>query len=399
MANYTFIDSTGVIIPDTSTLKSDVQQEFRDALGQDLDVADNTPQGTLISAEVTSRQSVAANNAAVANQINPNLAGGIFLDAVCALTGLQRSGATYSTVAAALLTGIPGTLVPQGVRARTVGGDIFASMGAVTLGADGTATVNFQAVETGAITAPINTLNEIIDVVLGWETINNPVNAAKLGRAQQSDISLRTLRKNTLAKQTISTREAQISGLYALPNVHSLQFRENIANTVQVIDGITMQPHSVWACVRGGTDSDIAYSLLKNKTDGAGWNGVVTINVTDPASGQIYPVQFDRPTDVPIEWRVTVRNVSYRGDIVTDIPAAIEKWADGEMPSQQGLVTGVDATPWDASAAVVYFCPGLHVLKVECRIGGSTVWGTSNIPISLQQCPTTTQGLVSVIVS
>jgi uncharacterized phage protein gp47/JayE len=174
MANYTYITQTGVIIPDTSTIKSDVQQEFKDALGQDLPTDDNTPQGVLISNETTSRQSVATNNAALANQINPNMASGVFLDAICALTGLTRTGASYSTVAAVLLSGIAGTFIPAGVRVQTTDGDIFASLAAVTLGDDGTATVNFQAVETGPIAAPVNTLNNILDSVLGWDTANNP---------------------------------------------------------------------------------------------------------------------------------------------------------------------------------------------------------------------------------
>jgi hypothetical protein len=210
---------------------------------------------------------------------------------------------------------------------------------------------------------------------------------------------LRTLRKNTLAKQTISTREAQVSGLYALSGVHSLQFRENIANTTQTIDGISMVAHSVWACVKGGSDADVAASLLKNKTDGAAWNGAVTVAVVDEFSGQTYNVQLDRPTDVSIEFRVTVRNVSYAGDIATNVPLAVAAWANGEIENQQGLVTGVAVSPWDASGAVIEQCPGLRVLKVESRIVGSTTWSTDNIAMTLKQCPVTAANLVNVLVS
>src|ERR1700748_2899361 len=110
MALYNFIIESGVIVPDTSELLSEVQQEYKDVFGEDLNVNPETPQGILINAEALSRGSVADNNAALANQINPNIAGGVFLDAICALTGLIRTPDTASTVLAQV-TGVAGTTI------------------------------------------------------------------------------------------------------------------------------------------------------------------------------------------------------------------------------------------------------------------------------------------------
>lgn len=96
MADYQFITSQGVIIPDTSTLRDDVESEFKSVFGQDLDVSPETPQGALITMEVENRDAIVRNNAELANQINPDLAGGIFLDAIWALMGGQRFDATHS---------------------------------------------------------------------------------------------------------------------------------------------------------------------------------------------------------------------------------------------------------------------------------------------------------------
>lgn len=94
MANYGYVTSTGVIVPDTSTTLDQVRSEYRAAFGDDLDTSAETPQGVLITAETESRDAVARNNADLANQINPNLAGGVFLDAIWQLTGGQRVRAT-----------------------------------------------------------------------------------------------------------------------------------------------------------------------------------------------------------------------------------------------------------------------------------------------------------------
>jgi len=77
MEAYDFVSDTGVIIPDTEVLKEEVQQEYLDVFGEDLNLSDETPEGILISAETSSRTGVATNNAVLANQINPNLAGGL----------------------------------------------------------------------------------------------------------------------------------------------------------------------------------------------------------------------------------------------------------------------------------------------------------------------------------
>ena len=98
MAVYDYITSTGVIIPDTSDTLVTVVDEFRTGLGQDLVVTNDTPQGVMIAMEVEGRDSVARNNGALANQINPDIAGGVFLDAIGALTRSSRRPATRSII-------------------------------------------------------------------------------------------------------------------------------------------------------------------------------------------------------------------------------------------------------------------------------------------------------------
>lgn len=91
MADYTYnLDGNGIILPDTSTLRQEVEAEYKNIFGDDFDTDSSTPGGILVDAETTSRQSVLRSNVQTANSINPNYAGGIFLDAILALTGDER---------------------------------------------------------------------------------------------------------------------------------------------------------------------------------------------------------------------------------------------------------------------------------------------------------------------
>lgn len=396
MADYEYISSTGVIVPDTSDLKSDVEQEWKDSFGQDLIVTADTPQGVMIAQEVSSRASVVRNNAMLANQINPNINGGVFLDAVCAFTGLERRKATRTLVPGVVLTGIPETPIDAGVRGKSQNGDLFESVGAVVLNAEGTATVDFQSVEFGPVPCPIDTLDTVVDTVLGWEGIANPL-VAKPGETAESDASLRERRNLTLARQGISLVEAQISGLYDLPGVRSLQYRENFTDTDQTIDGIFMLKHSVWACVDGGTDQEIAKSLLTNKSDGANWNGIVVIPIIEEYSGQTYPVKFDRPKYRPIIVQITVRMGTNITDPQITVRDAIMAYYNGEIPGERGLVVGENVSPYELGAAVNYFQPGMFVAKVEVAFIGSE-YQTDELVIALNEKATITSGSITVIV-
>lgn len=117
---YSYVVAQGVVVPDTADLLAQVQTEWRETLGEDLIVTPDTPQGVMIVAETLARDAVVRNNAALANQINPDLAGGVFLDAIWGLTGGQRLQATRSTIVAAVVAGVPGAVIPQGARALSL---------------------------------------------------------------------------------------------------------------------------------------------------------------------------------------------------------------------------------------------------------------------------------------
>ena len=398
MADYKFITSTGVVVPDTASILADVEQEYRDAFGQDLQTTPDTPQGVLIAAEVAARIAVARNNAALANQINPELAGGVFLDAICALTGLQRDSATRTQVLGVVVTGQPSTLIPAGVRARTTAGDLFESVGAVVLDSLGQGSVSFQSVEFGPVPCAPGTLTQVVDSVLGWETVTNP-NAGTPGTLQQSDASLRSLRRRALALQAISAVEAQVSSLRAVPEVRSLQFRENVTNATQIIDGITLVAHSVWACVDGGTDQDIARTLLENKTVGAAWNGAVSVPVVEPASGQTYTVLFDRPTPVPVLIRVTVRQGTATVDPVSFVRDTILRWVSGELDGEPGLGVGDSLSPFEVAGAINREGAGLYVQLVEVSYVTPLAYQTTELAIATDEIASVGPGSVAVIVA
>ncbi len=400
MATYNFIDSTGLIVTDTSTLLTEVEDEYKDVFGDDFIVDPGTPEGALISAEATSRASVANNNAALANQINPNYAGGVFLDAIYALTGGARSAGERSTVAVDI-TGVANTVIPVGATARTTAGDEFTNPTALSIGVGGTVSGTFQSVEIGAIGAPVGTLTTIVDNIIGWETITNPT-AAVVGSNQQSDNDVRTARNGELALQGRSLAEAVASNVSAVEGVTSLVFRENptaVATIPPAVAPIALAPHSVWAVVQGGVDEDVANALYEAKSAGAAWNGSESVDVTDQSSGQTSEVLFDRPTEIPMLARVTVRadNTS-TVDPTPAVKSAIVDYANGDIEGESGFIVGNDVSPFELAGAVNIQSPEVYVTLLEIAYDDPVpAYVTATLVIELNEIATILETDIQVV--
>lgn len=394
MADYRYINNKGVIVPDTSTLRNSVEDEFRAVFGQSINLSPETPQGVLATMEIENRDAIVRNNAELANQINPDIAGGVFLDAIWALMGGERINATHSYLSDVEFTGIPGTIIPKGSQALTITGAIFETLSPLIIANDGKIKGDMRAKEYGPIACDIGQLNKVASSVLGWEKVNNLMHAV-VGRYAESDIKARRRRKQTLAKNTVSVAQAITSSLYELEGVNSLSFRENFNDKVLIVDGISLLPHSIYVCVEGGDSHEIAQSLLRTKTIGAAFNGDIEINVIEPASSQEYPIKFSRPKEVAVFCRVSVKKSNI--DAQTIIPNALEKWVQGEIDGDNGLVVGREVSPFEISAAVNAVEPHLFVTKVELSTDGKN-WNVALIPIGLNQIARLPKGAVQVVI-
>jgi len=380
---YNYHDDTGVIVPDASVIQAQVTQEYLDTFGADLNTDPSTPQGMLITIETLSRIAVADNNAAIANQINPNLAGGVFLDALLQLTGAQRVVSSPSLVNCTL-TGVEGTIIPAGAQiATTDQATKFQLVTQTTIPLGGTISdVQFESVEDGEIAAEANSLILIVSNILGWETVTNPL-AATLGTQTQSDTQARIQRINTLGAQGNSIATNVISNLYLLPGVppSGVSFQENVSSTTQVINEITMVPHSLYTCVGGSaSDLDVATTIQNSKAAGCAYNNGLgipkDIQVTVPLSNQIIDVLFDRPSLVTISIDVTVHVFTSVTDVTTAVQNAIIAYANGEVPGQPGFAVGQSVSPYVIAGAIMQQIPGIFVQEVQVGVLSFTQQGT-----------------------
>jgi len=402
VANYDYIKETGVIIPDTASVLGEVEQEYKDGFdNQSLDTAPTTPQGVLITAETSARKKYIDNNAGLANPINPNIAGGIFFDAIWAFTGGKRDDARR-TIVVATLTGVAGTVVPSLSRAQTGAGDVFETISNVTIPGAGTIDATFQSVEEGAIPCGAGALTQITEGnVLGWETVNN-TDPGILGGAAQSDASARKERNNEISLQGSALVQAITSNLWALDDVTGVQYRENFTSSPVTIDNVPLVEHSIWVGVDGATDLEVATTINNNKSGGCNYNNAVGIAVSqeviDPYSNQAIDILFSRPELVPVLVRATIEVFGGVADPEGATKQAILDYANGELENFPGFILGNSVSPFQISGAVTGQVDGIYVQLMEVSLTAPVSYQSTEIPLELWQKATLQLTDISVVV-
>ena len=393
---YEYKTDTGVIVPDTADIKAGVESEYKDALGADLDLNPSTPQGRLIAAETDARAAVLRLCALMANQINPDIASGTFLDAVAALSGIERIKA-YGTKVSATLGGVPGSLIPAGSQAKTEPGDIFYLENDATIGGGGTVSGNFISQETGPVPCPAGSLEQIVSPVSGWETITNAA-AGTLGADMESDADLRARRKASLY-QGSGYINSMYRALYYVPNLKSAYIYENKTANSETTDGITIPGHSLYIVADGGTDSAVAQAIFNTKAAGCGLSGTTTATAYDD-DGREYSVSFNRPSQVAIDVTVQAQNVSTLSPqtVAQQIKEAVLAFAAHSVSGIEGVKCGQDISPFEIAGAINIQVSGVFVKSVGICLHSGTP-AASVIDIKLNEVATIAPADISVTVS
>jgi len=282
---YDYITGTGVIVPDTSSILGDVQDEWREVFGQNLSVEPETPQGRIIEMIARQRTFTIQMAAALSNVLNINKAYGFVLDDLGSLFQLQRKAATRTT-AIITMSGVNGTIVPAGTRLSSEDGDIFVNDDDYTIGGrivdgqwetPGTTTGLFKAEETGEIRAQAYTITNIITSVSGLEGVTNN-NPAVVGMEQESDQEFRNRIKASLNSNSMAVLSAIKSAVANITGVKQVAAYENTSGTDFVLNTVFKIPAHGFGIIVDYVESDpntqpvandIAEAIYKKKTLGA----------------------------------------------------------------------------------------------------------------------------------
>ena len=338
---------------------SDMNAAFGGNLGRNTDKS--TPQGQLC---MSLASIIAAQNdylAYLSNQFDPAYASGRFQLGLARATGILPRGAT-PTVVVATCSGLTGFTIPEGSLAIATDGTIYFALSSATIPSGGSVDISFQAMTYGATPCPAGSLSRIYRTTSGWDSITNKT-AGAIGSNAESRESFEARR---IQSTTINARSVTAS------------IRASLLSVSGVIDAYVYDntdTHSLYVCVEGGSDDDVAKAIFLKKPPGAAYSGETSVTVHDDNAGYntppSYQVKFTRAKNPSVDIQVTLEasdNVPKNANLL--ISSAVQSQFQKEAKIGQEML------------ASVFYCPvasiGSWVRIKSILLNGNA---TYNVPI------------------
>ena len=328
------IDASGVSPTELAVYKTEFEDIFRSALGEDLVLDSETPQGQLIGVLAVALAEIDEVAVAVANGLSLYQAIGLQQDALGSLLSIDRIRRERSTVTVTI-SGTSGTVIDAGSLARTAAGDQFALDIQIVIPSGGSISAGMRSVEYGPIPAAAAALTEIVTVVSGWTGVTNAA-AATPGRNAETNFEYRNRYPVELAVNARDGLEAIRARTRAVEGVSRVLAVENSDTSAVTIQGIDIDAGSILVVAEGGTDANVAAAIFAAKPAGIPTVGDMDVDVPH-ARGQITTVSFRRAVSEAIKVEASI-------DVLAGFPAGgitlmkerCAAWIDGTFEALPG---------------------------------------------------------------
>lgn len=332
--NIAFDQKNGLLAPDTDIVLSFVQEEFKKAFGNDINLDPASPQGQLITSLAAMLVTKNTEFLKLANQFNPLTAQGIFQEALGRIYFLQRKIA-QPTVVFCACKGLAGTVIPENALVESVDGVRFYSSGSHVIGTDKSVTIEFLCTEKGAVEVKAHAVQKIVTVIPGWDSVDNE-NAGISGRIEETQAEFERRRFASVAKNAHGTVASLYGALADIEEVIDLVVLENRGNEPIEEAGVTILGHSVYISIVGGTDSEIANVIYHKLGCGCGTTGNVKItHIAEDFHNAVYKYRINRPQELDLYINVTIKQTETTpATVVEDVQNAILQSFEGlDSPS------------------------------------------------------------------
>lgn len=316
---------------------------------------------------------------AIYNATDPSKCDGVQQDNKYQLNYVYRKGGTYTTQNIAItatktvtLQGLDGSYYDNTATAFTVSddaGNLWYLVDTTTI-YTGTTSLEFRAQNTGAVTPTIGTITNIVTVTDGITAVNNLVGYTTLGIDQESNMSFRIRREQSIGNQSGNNADTILGNILALEGVNTCRVHENDTNST---DSTSTPAHTLWVIVDGGANTDIADIIYSNK-GGSGTRGSVTVPIATVAA-QTLNIKFDRPTVKSIFIKFDLQIV---GDATTISQIALKEYIADNLiyelseDAETSKITTIAANAIQAQNGDAY------ALNVEISSGGSATVSASS---------------------
>ncbi len=314
MANTTNVPAptfgaSGFIAPSPDAILAGVQADINAAFGNNLSFDPSTPQGQIAASWAAIISNVYQLFVYYSNQTDPLYASGRMQDAIGEIYFIERDAAEPTSLQVACL-GLEGVVIPAGALIQDVSNNRYAATDGGTIDADGTITLGFACTLPGPIAVPGANDVSIYQVIAGWDAV--AVVSGTEGTDVEGREAFEQRRAETVAGNSFGPITAILGAVAQVSGVLDFYGYNNNTSGSITINGVLIAAFSIYICVAGGSDADVAQAIYSKKSAGAPMVGNTTVTVSDLnplyASPPQYTIKFERPDDLQILMKVIIAN-------------------------------------------------------------------------------------------
>lgn len=397
------ITENGLSVPDISDVLAGRLTDMTTALGGGASQSLSSPQGQIAQSDTEIIAQEYDKLLCLFNQVNPDYSTGRFQDGIGRIYFMDRISA-QGTVVTATCIGQVGTTIPAGSSAVDTSGYIYQSIDNTIIPAGGSVDVQFVNTTTGPIPCAAGALNQIYRAVSGWDSITN-VSPGVVGVDVESRIAFETRRRQSVARNSRNQDASTLSALLATNGVLDAYVWSNrTASTVN--KGTTNFPvlgHSIYICVYGGTDSDVAEAIFNTYNPGANLNGDTTYTIYDnvnyTAPYPSYDMQWQKATPTRVYFNVELdSSLNPPSDITQQVKTMIASVFNGGYEGIGKARIGSAINSGKYYAPVISISPDtVGILTLEVSLDG-TAYGPA-VTMGIDQVPTIQETDITVTLS
>lgn len=388
---------TGLQLPTEPAILEGVQTDMNGAFGGNLNPSLETPQGQMATSQTAIIADKNAQIAFLAQQTDPDFATGRFQDAIGKFYFMTRKPALPTTTQVACL-GAQGTIIPVGATCVDSLGNKYLCSEAGTIPVGGTITLPFACSVTGPVPLSNNDLS-IYQTITGWNSVTN--NTVVVGVDVESRADFEYRRQMSVALNSQGALASVVSNVFAVDGVTDVYPYENSTGSPITIGttAVGLVAHSLYVCVAGGVDAEIAQAIWEKKDPGCDMNGTTTVLVTDTVLYQYpypsYTIKFQRPAALPIKFLVQLQNnPQLPSNIVQLVQNAIIAAFNGDDGGQRARI-GATLLAGRYYSGVALTSQYANILALFIDTGGGTFVATS-VVAGADELPTLTASDITV---
>lgn len=397
------ITENGLSVPDIADVLAGRLTDMSTALGGGASQSLSSPQGQIAQSDTEIIAQEYDKLLCLFNQINPDFSTGRFQDGIGRIYFMERIAA-QGTVVTATCIGQVGTTIPAGSTAVDTSGYIYQSIDNAVIPSSGSVDVQFVNTTTGPIPCAAGSLNQIYRAVSGWDAVNN-ISPGVVGVDVESRIAFETRRRQSVARNSRNQDASTLAALLATDGVLDAYVWSN--RTAETVNkGTTNFPilaHSVYICVYGGADADVAESIFNTYNPGANMNGDTTFTVCDNVNYMppypSYVMQWQKASPTRVYFKVNIdSSLNPPSDITKQVKEMVVTVFNGGYEGIGKARIGSTINAGKYYTPVISISPDtVGILSLEISIDGS-LYGPA-VTMGIDQVPTIQESDITVTLS